>query len=56
MEKMCSSPPKKVVDTTGCGDVFCAATVAKIVEGNDPFPAAFFGIQRAAQTASRKGI
>jgi hypothetical protein len=45
-----------VLDTTGCGDVFCAAAVAKLVRGADPFDAARFGLRLAARAARIKGI
>lgn len=54
--KISPTPSEKVVDTTGCGDIFCGATVAKLVEGGDPFQAASFGVQCAARAAEQKGI
>jgi len=45
-----------VLDTTGCGDVFCAAAVAKLIRGADPYDAAHFGVQAAARAAEIKGI
>jgi hypothetical protein len=47
---------KKVVDTTGCGDVFCAAAAAKLSEGGDPFASASFGLELATQAVSVRGI
>lgn len=47
---------KSVVDTTGCGDVFCAGAVVKLAEGKDPFTAAFFGLELATEAVSVKGI
>ena len=47
---------KSVVDTTGCGDVFCAGAVVKLAEDNDPFTAAFFGLELATEAVSVKGI
>ncbi len=44
------------VDSTGCGDVFCAGTVAKLAENGDPFQAAQYGLQLASAAASIAGI
>jgi len=51
-------PPNtgKVIDTTGCGDVFCAATVAKLAAGSSPFKAASFGILLASKAAALSGL
>jgi hypothetical protein len=45
-----------VVDSTGCGDVFCAGTAAKLVEGRDPFEAARYGLQLASAAVGVTGI
>ncbi len=45
-----------VVDTTGCGDVFCAATSARLVSGTDPVEAASFGVSLASWAASAAGV
>ena len=45
-----------VVDSTGCGDVFCAGTAAKLVEGMDPFEAARYGLQLASAAVGIAGI
>lgn len=55
-EKVVSTEAGKVVDTTGCGDVFCGGTVAKLAEGKDPFEAASFGLHLATQAVSIRGI
>lgn len=47
---------KSVVDTTGCGDIFCGGVVVKLAEGKDPFTAAFFGLELATEAVSVKGI
>jgi len=49
-------PPDKVVDTTGCGDVFCAGTAVRLSEGKDPFEAAEFGLRLASKAATARGI
>jgi len=54
--KISLSDTVDVLDTTGCGDVFCAATVAMLVRGADPFDAARFGVQLAARAAEIEGI
>jgi len=45
-----------VVDSTGCGDVFCAGTVVKLDEGSDPVEAAQFGMQLASAAVSVSGV
>ena len=45
-----------VIDTTGCGDVFCAGTVACLSEGRDPFEAAGYGMKMASTAVSMRGI
>ena len=47
---------ENIVDTTGCGDVFCAATAAKLAEGFDPFQAASFGLHLATEVTQISGI
>jgi len=47
---------KSVVDTTGCGDVFCGGAVVKLAEGQDPFTAASYGLELATKAVSIKGI
>lgn len=47
---------KRVVDSTGCGDVFCAGTVAKLAEGCDPFESASFGLRLAAEAVGLSGV
>jgi sugar/nucleoside kinase (ribokinase family) len=44
------------LDTTGCGDVFCAAAASRLVHGADPFAAASFGINLASRAAFAAGI
>lgn len=48
-----SGPP---LDTTGCGDVFAAATAARLAAGEEPFAAASFGIALASLSASLAGV
>jgi hypothetical protein len=55
-KKIKAAKTKKVADTTGCGDVFCAAAAAKLAEGEDPFASASFGLELATQAVSVRGI
>ncbi len=47
---------RPAVDTTGCGDVFCAGTAARLKDGCDPVEAAQFGMQFASAAVSVSGI
>lgn len=47
---------EEVVDTTGCGDAFCGATASRLIDGDDPFKAASFGLKLATKAASVRGI
>lgn len=55
-EKITSPRLGEIVDTTGCGDVFCAATVAKLIGGTSPFEAASYGILLASKQAQLSGV
>lgn len=44
-----------VVDTTGCGDAYCAAFIIGILDGSDPFEAARLGTAAAATVAGGLG-
>lgn len=55
-KKIASLEAETIVDTTGCGDVFCAATAVKLLEGKAPFSAASFGLELATKAVSLKGI
>jgi hypothetical protein len=48
--------PGRAVDTTGCGDVFAAATSYRLAHGDDPFAAAAFGLELASKAASVEGV
>lgn len=54
--KLSALKAKKVVDTTGCGDVFGAAAAAKLASGETPFSAASYGIELATEAVSIKGV
>ncbi len=45
-----------IVDTTGCGDVFCAAAAAALAAGADAVEAALSGIRHAAPAAGVAGV
>ena len=47
---------KNVVDTTGCGDIFCAGAAAMLASGADPVEAAAFGAELASEAAGVSGI
>lgn len=47
---------RSVVDTTGCGDVFCAATAVELARGADPLEAARLGVRLAARAARVAGV
>lgn len=51
-----SPPVDRLVDTTGCGDVFCSATATKLVRGEDPFEAAAYGVALASRAAAVSGV
>lgn len=56
MEIVPPAPKKEAVDTTGCGDVFAAAAAVRLKNGDDPFSAAAFAVERAAGAAGVTGI
>jgi len=56
LRKIVSSQAESLVDTTGCGDVFCGATAAKLMEGEDPLTAASFGLKLATKAVNLTGI
>ena len=46
----------EVVDTTGCGDVFCASTAVALSEGKDPIMASSSGLKLASKAAKARGV
>lgn len=56
LRKIASLEAERMVDTTGCGDVFCGATAAKLMDGLDPFASASFGLGLATEAVGLKGI
>jgi hypothetical protein len=44
------------VDSTGCGDVFCAGAAAFLSEGRDPFDSAANGVRAASKAAGICGV
>ena len=47
---------ESVADTTGCGDVLCAGTAARLLGGDDPFRAAAFGAGLATDAVEVVGV
>lgn len=47
---------QKVMDSTGCGDVFCAAAAAFLSEGRDPVESAAYGMRTASAAVSSCGV
>jgi adenosine kinase len=45
-----------IVDTTGCGDVFCAGAAAKLSSGADPLEAAAYGLELASEASRVSGV
>jgi sugar/nucleoside kinase (ribokinase family) len=45
-----------VADTTGCGDVLCAATVARLLAGSDLFEAGAYGARLATEAVEVAGV
>lgn len=56
LETVSAGEAQQVADTTGCGDVFCAGAVIKLLEGLNPFEAAAYGIRLAAAATGVRGI
>ncbi|MDH5466433.1 MAG: carbohydrate kinase family protein [Candidatus Aminicenantes bacterium] len=54
--KVAAGQAERVVDTTGCGDVFCGGTVVKLASGEDAFEATRFGVELATKAAGVKGV
>jgi ribokinase len=46
----------RVVDTTGCGDIFCSGAAALLASGSDPVEAAAFGSELASEAAGVSGV
>jgi sugar/nucleoside kinase (ribokinase family) len=46
----------RVVDTTGCGDIFCAAASAMLASGSTPEGAASFGVELASEAVAAAGV
>lgn len=46
----------RIVDTTGCGDIFCAATAAMLASGASPEEAASFGVELASEAVGVAGV
>jgi hypothetical protein len=46
----------RVVDTTGCGDIFCAGAAAMLAVGAAPEEAAAFGVELASEAVGVAGV
>jgi sugar/nucleoside kinase (ribokinase family) len=46
----------RVVDTTGCGDIFCAGAAAMLALGSAPGAAAAFGVELASEAIGAAGV
>ena len=55
-KKVGSTKASPVVDTTGCGDIFCAGAAALLASGADPVEAAAFGAELASEAAGVSGV
>jgi hypothetical protein len=55
-EKMGVAGARRVVDTTGCGDVFCAGAASKLISGAGPLEAAAYGLELASATSQVSGV
>lgn len=55
-EKISPVKVNQIVDTTGCGDVFCAGTAVELVKAKKPFEAAALGLKLASKAAITKGV
>ncbi len=51
-----SPQARSVVDTTGCGDIFCAGASALLASGASPVEAAAFGAELASEAAGVSGV
>jgi fructose-1-phosphate kinase PfkB-like protein len=51
-----TSAADEIIDTTGCGDVFCIGTVVELASGKDPLTSAAFGLRLASEAVGVKGI
>jgi sugar/nucleoside kinase (ribokinase family) len=54
--KMKPDESAEVKDTTGCGDVFCAAASSRLGEGKDIWEAVRFGLKLASTAVGKAGI
>jgi len=55
--RMIAAPAaERVVDTTGCGDIFCAGTMDRLAAGAGLFDAAAFGVATASRAVALAGI
>ncbi|MGD1010381.1 MAG: PfkB family carbohydrate kinase [Candidatus Aminicenantales bacterium] len=55
-EKLGAVPVGPILDATGCGDVFAAAALTRLVRGESPSDAASFGTALASEAALAAGV
>lgn len=55
-QSMAADTGKSAVDSTGCGDVFCAATALSLCKGRDCLESARYGMRIASAFAGLSGV
>jgi sugar/nucleoside kinase (ribokinase family) len=55
-EKMGVAGARRIVDTTGCGDVFCAGAASMLASGADPLEGAAYGLELASAASQVSGV
>lgn len=56
LQKLGSPEAGRVVDTTGCGDIFCAGAAAMLASGARPVEAAALAVELASEAAQCSGV
>lgn len=54
--KIAAAQADKIIDTTGCGDVFCSGAASELASGKNPFEAARFGLEIATRAVEARGV
>ena len=55
-EKMGVAGARRIVDTTGCGDVFCAGAASRLTSRAGPLEAAAYGLELASAASQVAGV